>query len=263
MTAPATTDRSSAASRFARLGLAVARLAFAMAIVASAALLSAGFGTRLGLWRFTTGFKIMEWSAFGGIATMLVSIAALVILRKKSSRSGRVPAIVALLAGLIVFAVPLYMLHSARNVPPIHDITTDTDNPPAFVAALPLRAKAVNGAAYEGSEVARQQQQAYPDIKPVQFNQPPAQVFDAALASAKSLGWKIIAAVPIEGRIEANDTTFWFGFTDDIVIRIAASGTGARLDIRSESRVGHGDVGTNARRIRKFLGTLADRVAAK
>jgi uncharacterized protein (DUF1499 family) len=72
------------------------------------------------------------------------------------------------------------------------------------------------------------------------------------------LGWRIVAAVPIEGRIEASDITFWFGFTDDIVIRITPSGKMSLVDIRSVSRVGLSDVGTNARRTRLFLMELVD-----
>ena len=38
----------------------------------------------------------------------------------------------------------------------IHDITTDTDNPPPFVALRAVREKAPNGAAYGGDSIARQ-----------------------------------------------------------------------------------------------------------
>jgi uncharacterized protein (DUF1499 family) len=82
---------------------------------------------------------------------------------------------------------------------------------------------------------------------------PPAQAFDRALAAARAMSWEIVASDPAQGRIEATATTFWFGFKDDIVVRIAAEGAGSRLDVRSLSRIGKSDVGANARRIRDYL----------
>ncbi|HMB73320.1 MAG TPA: DUF1499 domain-containing protein, partial [Gammaproteobacteria bacterium] len=141
--------------------------------------------------------------------------------------------------------------------------TTDTENPPAFVAVLPLRANAPNTAVYGGGEretpesLAEQQLSAYPDIEPQRFDEPPDAVFARALAAATSLGWEIVAEVPNEGRIEATDTTFWFRFKDDIVIRIRPDGSGGSvLDARSVSRVGVGDAGTNAARLRRFFAAL-------
>ena len=73
------------------------------------------------------------------------------------------------------------------------------------------------------------------------------------------MGWQIVAAEAGEGRIEAIDTTFWFGFTDDIVIRITPADYRALVDIRSVSRVGRSDAGTNARRIRAYIAKLGGR----
>lgn len=141
-------------------------------------------------------------------------------------------------------------------MPRIHDITTDTDNPPQFVALFAARQKAPNGAAYAGAKVAQAQKAAYPDIKPTLLNVPPAQAFERALAVARNMAWDIVAAEQAQGRIEAIATTFWFRFKDDVVIRIVADGNGSRLDIRSMSRVGHSDLGANAKRIRAFLKQL-------
>jgi uncharacterized protein (DUF1499 family) len=81
----------------------------------------------------------------------------------------------------------------------------------------------------------------------------PTKAFARALAASRDLGWEIIAAVPLEGRIEAVDRTFWFGFKDDVVVRVRAAAGGSRIDVRSVSRVGRSDVGANARRVRRFL----------
>jgi uncharacterized protein (DUF1499 family) len=143
-------------------------------------------------------------------------------------------------------------------VPPIHDISTDTSDPPAFVAVVARRvaAGASNPPEYAGPEVAAQQQAAYPDLTPIALQAPPDQAFARALAAARSLGWEIVASEAGEGRLEATDTTRWFGFKDDVVVRIRPDGGGSRVDVRSKSRVGRSDVGANAARIRAFRDAL-------
>jgi uncharacterized protein (DUF1499 family) len=121
------------------------------------------------------------------------------------------------------------------------------------VAVLPLRRGAPNSADYAGAALAAQQRAGYPDLGPARLAAPPDQVFARAVEIARGLGWQIVAAVPAEGRLEATDRTRWFGFRDDVVVRVTAEGTGTRVDVRSVSRVGRSDLGTNARRIRRFL----------
>jgi hypothetical protein len=162
----------------------------------------------------------------------------------------------ALALGAGVAFVPWNALRQARALPPIHDITTDTGRPPQFVAILPLRAGAPNPAAYGGADVARAQIGAYPELRTHRMDAAPAEAFKRALQAARDLGWEIVAADAAAGRIEAIDTTFWFGFKDDVVIRVEADGAGSRVDLRSVSRVGVGDVGANARRIRAYLRAL-------
>lgn len=146
---------------------------------------------------------------------------------------------------------------SANQAPPIHDITTDIVNPPRFVAITPLRAGATNSAEYGGAEIAVKQRKAYPDLKTVIVNTSQERAFQLALDAAQTMGWDIIASVPGEGRIEATDSTFWFGFKDDIVIRVTPAGYRSMVDVRSVSRVGISDTGTNAKRIREYLKALA------
>ena len=226
------------------------------ALFIALAAMAAGFGSRSGLWHFRTGFTILTWAAWGGMAVAVVALLGLIAaINARQLRSGGF-ALLGLVIGAIIFAVPYTWQSAARAVPPIHDISTDLENPPDFVAILPLRRDAPNPAGYGGSEVARQQSAAYPDIKTVILNARPEVVFPRVLAVVHDLGWKVIADVPAEGRIEATDTTFWFGFTDDIVIRITPVADRSLVDIRSVSRVGRSDVGTNARRIREFLQSL-------
>jgi hypothetical protein len=138
----------------------------------------------------------------------------------------------------------------------IHDITTDMQNPPEFVDVRELRKNAPNPPEYGGEQVAKEQRIAYPDIQPLLLNEPPSAVFPWALAAAKDMGWTIVAAAPAEGRIEATATTLIFRFKDDIVVRIREDKGGSRVDVRSKSRLGKGDLGANAKRIRAYLARL-------
>lgn len=126
------------------------------------------------------------------------------------------------------------------------------------LTVLPLRKDAPNSAVYGGPQVAAQQHAAYPDIQPLHLDLPASQAFPRALEPARAVGWEIIAEVPDQGRIEATATAFWFGFKDDIVVRVRAEGSGGVMDVRSESRVSKSDVGTNAARICGHLRKLAD-----
>jgi uncharacterized protein (DUF1499 family) len=119
-----------------------------------------------------------------------------------------------------------------------------------------MRRKSFNGPEYGGEEIARQQEAAYPDIRPHYLVEAPAAAFERALEAARRMGWEIVAAVPAEGRIEATATTRWLRFKDDVVIRITADGTGSRVDMRSKSRLGRNDFGANAKRIRAYFQEL-------
>src|SRR5687767_5694266 len=100
----------------------------------------------------------------------------------------------------------------------IHDITTDTVDPPAFVDILPLRADAANPASYGGPSVAQVQRAAYPDIGPLVLPDPPALVFERALTLVKARGWALVGSDATAGRIEATAVTPLMRFKDDIVI---------------------------------------------
>jgi uncharacterized protein (DUF1499 family) len=225
-----------------------------LAAVAAALLLGAGPGHRLGLWEFATGFKLMRWGAWVGIAAAVLALVALLVPRLRKGHEAGLA--IALVVGVAAAFVPWQMLRTARAVPPIHDITTDTDDPPAFEAVLPLRADAPNPAVYAGAAIADQQRQAYPEVQPLVLDDPPARAFERAEAAARDMGWEIVVADPGRGRIEATATTLWFGFKDDVVVRVRPEGNGSRIDVRSVSRVGRSDVGANAARIRAYMTRL-------
>lgn len=160
-----------------------------------------------------------------------------------------------------ILALIVAMVVLATRWPPIHDITTDTDDPPAFAAVLPYRTGRVSPAAYDGPSAAAQQRRAYPDVRPLLVRASPADTFTAAAAVARDAGWQIVGEDRDAGRIEAIATTRMMRFKDDVVIRIRAEGTGTRVDVRSKSRAGVGDLGTNARRITAFLIALGARIS--
>jgi uncharacterized protein (DUF1499 family) len=247
--------RTSRPRPLSRLALAAAALAMVVALLGALA----GFGSRWDLWHFRTGFTMLRWAAYAGIAVGVLSLIAIARTRPGGPRRGFAFAFFAFVLMLFVVVVPWQWRRTGRTVPPIHDISTDTENPPPFVAIAPLRADASNPVEYAGPETAALQREAYPEIQPVALNLPPDSAFERALAAARAKRWEIVEANAAERRIEATDRTFWFGFYDDVVIRVTPSGTGSIVDVRSKSRVGRGDVGTNARRIRGYLRELQSR----
>ena len=265
-TAIPTAKSSWVAANYGRIALC----GLLIAVVGAAVAILSGQGYQVGALPLLTAFAVLRYGAYvavaGGVLSLISIILAIVLFRGEFLSRSAV-AVVGLLVGVIAFYVPYSMQVTARAVPPIHDITTDTDNPPAFVDVLPLReaSKARNVADYLRENklgqrvlnVPEEQLKAYPDIKPILLAGVPASdAFGRALEAAKKHNWHIVAERPDEGRIEAWDKTPWFGFVDDVVIRVMPEGDGSRIDIRSLSRVGGSDVGKNAQRVRAYMQTL-------
>jgi uncharacterized protein (DUF1499 family) len=235
----------------------VALSGFLLALLAGIVLVFIGPGYRLQWWDFRPAFTLMRWAAYGGLVALVLSLLGVVLARPGGPRRGLALALAGALLGLPVCGVPWHWQRTAQRVPPIHDITTDLESPPAFVAILPLRAGAPNPAEYGGAEVAAQQRAGYPDLGPLILQTLPEEAFARALTAAREMGWEIVASDPPTGRIEATARTWWFGFQDDVVVRVRPVGGGSRIDVRSVSRVGRGDVGTNAKRIKAYLSRVA------
>ncbi|MGC8517961.1 MAG: DUF1499 domain-containing protein [Steroidobacteraceae bacterium] len=239
-------------------------LVLGLAVLALLAMVLPGPMYRLGAVGLGAAFGLIRYGAYGGIAAIALGVLALLLCAvTKASVRPIALTLLAIVLGAVAWGVPYLWLKKAESVPAIHDITTDTRNPPQFlpdVIALRTAAHAVNSTVYGGPQVAALQHAAYPDIRPMIFPQPPATVFAAALNTAKRMGWTLDSEHPRSGIIEASSTTLWFGFTDDVVIRIEPQSEGTRLDIRSESRIGESDVGRNAERIRRFRTLLYRRL---
>ena len=216
-------------------------------------------GFQLALLTLGVGALLLVLGALLGIVGFLAATA-------KGTPISKGSAALAILVGLALLGYLLSWLRAGMGVPPIHEISTDLESPPAFVAVRDLRAKipGLNPIEYVAEQKGRNgpidvpqaQRSAYPDIQPLQLSMSPADAFARVEAAARALGWEIVAAVPEEGRLEATDTTRFFGFKDDVVVRLRAEGGGTRVDVRSKSRVGMGDAGANAQRVRAFLAQL-------
>lgn len=241
----------------------MAKLSATALIIASLSVLGellGGYGIHLDWFDFRTGLKCFFIAGQAGLYTAIVAalLAAVLLLRKARIRSVAM-AVVAIVAGAAAY-FPIYAFKAkAMSVPAIHDISTDTSNPPTFVKITPeMRGAGSNPIEYDGPEIATQQLKAYPDVKPLELRKPTSQEFPRLLKAAKALGWQIVDADPVAGRIEATDTTPFFGFKDDIVVRVHDLMGHSLVDVRSVSRVGRSDVGANAARIRRYFARIAD-----
>jgi uncharacterized protein (DUF1499 family) len=235
----------------------LARIAFYLALLAALIVAACGPAHRyLGI-DLDLALAVYRYGFYLAAAAMALALATLVPTRPGDRRRGFVAALLALLIGLAAAWAPAGWLLDARAAPRINDISTDTAEPPAMVVTQQMRRGAPNPAAYPGNGAAAQQRAAYPDIQPILLALTPAEAFRRVDEVAMSMGWDIVARAPADGRIEAIDTSEWFGMTDDIVVRIRPEGTsGTRIDIRSKSRIGESDFGENARRIRTFRDKL-------
>jgi uncharacterized protein (DUF1499 family) len=203
-----------------------------------------------------TGFK---FGVFAGIAALILLVLQILFKRKTVTLGST---IMALLLSTIAIAIPLSMLNKGKSVPPIHDISTDLVNPPEFVAIAPLRADAPNPVEYAGVEAATQQRAAYPELQTLNYPQSKSELVEATKQVINNLGWQLVNIDADQGIVEATERTMWFGFKDDVIVRITDNGSKRLVDIRSKSRVGGSDLGKNAERIHKLIEEL-DGILAK
>lgn len=236
----------------------VASVALAIGLAAGLVGLLGGFGYRWAWWPLGTGFTIVRWSAYAAVFGASLGLVALFMPPWRRGLVCRLIALGAIFVGVAVAGVPYVAQHFGDNAPRINEVSTDTENPPPFVALVPLRAGAANPPEYGGAETARLQREGFPDIAPARLSLPPADAFARVELIADAMGWTVVASVPAEGRLEAIAETPWFGLRDDVVVRVAAEGGGSRVDVRSKSRIGRADRGMNGRRVREFLQRLAE-----
>ena len=214
---------------------------------------------KYGIVDLGTAFTGFKFGVFAGIAALILLVLQMIFKRKTVTLGSTV---IALLLSAIAIAMPLSMMNKGKSVPPIHDISTDLINPPKFVAIAPLRADAPNPVEYAGAEAAKQQRDAYPDLQTLTYTQSKSELVKATEQAINNLGWDLVNSDVDKGIVEATDSTMWFGFKDDVVVRVTDNGSERLLDIRSKSRVGGSDLGKNAERIHNFINEL-DKVLEK
>jgi uncharacterized protein (DUF1499 family) len=248
--------RASASTNTQRIVSRIPLLAISLAALALILLAGAPLGWRIGLLPLKVSIILITAAGLLGIAAAILATLGLIFAWGLLDRPRIALLSCVVLLGVAFIAVPWRLRHD--HVPPINDITTDTEHPPAIIAALAARqAEHAVFDVYFGPTLAQQQKAAYPDIVPLILTLPQARAFDLALGTAKAMpDWHIIAVDPRAGRIEATQSSFWFGFVDDVVIRVAEVGGGSRIDIRSHSRQGRGDMGVNAARIRNYIAAM-------
>ncbi len=230
------------------------------ALLSVPVLIIAAIGHRAGLMNATPTYASM---ALGFSLAALAVIAALAAFEGiwRDGRKGIGPAVRGLLLGLLILVVPMMGAWKLVTHPRLTDISTDLDDPPAFLLALSNRPPDARPLAPPDEEEAELQREGYPDIVPRHYPVGTARVFEDALAIAERSGWTMLGSQRPEepenvGRIEAVDSTLIFGFRQDIVIRIVPDGEGALVDMRSAARNGAHDLGANAERIRAFFAEL-------
>ncbi|MFZ2064979.1 MAG: DUF1499 domain-containing protein [Xanthobacteraceae bacterium] len=194
------------------------------------------------------------------VAILLAFGAGIVIWR--DGLGGLRQAVLAVLIGLALIGYPAYLGARAYQLPAIYDVTTDPIDPPQFDAIARLRPRDANPIAYQGLYAAELQHAAYPDIDPEETTASPQEAFDVAMKIVVRRKWRVVdarpprgpaAGRPADGVIEAVARSLILGFPEDVVLRIRATTDGTRIDVRSASRYGRGDLGSNAARVRNLI----------
>lgn len=266
--------------------MTLARVALAFSLLIPVYFMAAALGVKFGLWpwQFGLGVLIIKYGLPVLGIGLLLALIALVVSLVRAPRRGWAIALVALLIPVAGLGYLVNVRAKSTAIPPIHDIATNITDPPMFspqvmaarqaVDANPVNAlsapmstlKPYQGPAFAALGAATLGQvghKAYPAVRTLMLSASPSQALVAAAEEAKAQGWTVVADDPVSGAVEATAESFWFGFKDDVAIRVrpGRDGAGSVVDLRSTSRVGLSDLGANAARIEAFLGGLAKRMA--
>jgi len=194
-------------------------------------------------------------SLFGGLVSFVLGAVGLFLTRAGDDPFGRKNAITGMAAGLGLLAIVFAASSTGGDAPPINDITTDLEDPPAFATGPDAPDYGGRDMSYpaEFVDVVRG---AYPDLATIESDLPPDEAFARAIEAAEQVGWFITYKDREGGRFDAQERTALFRFVDDMTVRVRATSDGSEIDVRSKSRDGRGDLGANAKRIRRFADAL-------
>lgn len=224
-----------------------------LAILGALAVILSGYGYQWGWWSFGFGFSVIPWGTGAAILGGIIAGIGFFRVSDRTKNQTLVGVLGMSLALIALANIGYWYLEIQKGYPPIHDITTDTQNPPEFDAIVPLRADAPNPPQYiQEDGPAAAQEAFYSDIEPIEVSLSYDEAYDRALEAAKDMPWTLVNESRKNGKIEAYEKLGWYGFIDDVVIRVDTTETGSRIDIRSKSRIGRGDLGVNAKRIQAY-----------
>lgn len=228
-----------------------------LAILALLGFPAAVIGKRLGLFDFGAAFGMISATLLVALLVFVLGLLFALVQRNSNPESAGNARKAVLLSLLPLIGIGSQVMVGG-SVPKIHNITTDTIDPPQFDAVVALRGTSSNPLEYDAATLAPQQQQAYPDLATLVVKTDLAQAHTRALKVVEDLGWELVASQPERGLIEATETTALWDFKDDVVIRLTPVGDSVEVDLRSVSRIGQSDLGANAKRISKFLAAYQD-----
>ncbi|HEY4274232.1 MAG TPA: DUF1499 domain-containing protein [Rhizomicrobium sp.] len=251
-----------------RFPILAARLALAALLAAAAIAAAAMIAVRTGFTSFAGGLEIMAGSVAFGVAALGLALIWVVSALKHNRGDAKRAGMTALFGSLILLYIPLHTVYTGWTAAPIHDATTDPDDPPSYVALAKTRPggkspafDAVREISYRGetNTVSYMLHTYYTELtKPLALIMPPAKMFWRCFNAAKKMGWHIVDYSEKDGRIEATATSFWFGQVSHIVIRVRPAGSlGARFDMRSRNETGERDFGRNLELMKAYRGALA------
>ena len=219
-------------------------------------LITSPFGYKYGVFDLQTSFGSLMLALVSAAIVLVASLIMLVVTIRNALVKNRNLVVCSIVLSLVPILVMAPQINKGRSVPPIHDISTDTVSPPSFQKVISLRSETDNSLVYElegsADNLAKAQMGAYPQLASIESALSVADAVDRTRVVLEQQGLEIVNSDVEQGIVEATATTFWFGFKDDVVVRVKSSGAGSILDLRSASRVGQSDVGVNAARIMAF-----------
>lgn len=262
----------------------IARFALFLGLLLPVYFASAALGSRFGVfdWRFGLGTLIVTWGPRVIIGVLVLAVLALIAVVARAPRTGWRSALVAVLLPVAALGYMTWVRGQAKAVPQIHDVSTRPLDPPLFSPEL-MAARTPDSNAvvsltvpmsslerYQGPQFATMADktlgeiaaEAYPGVQPLTTSATPAAAWAAARAEVQAQGWTIVSENAAAGTLDATATTFWFGFKDDVAVRVRPEGEGSVIDVRSTSRVGLSDLGANAARIEAYLKGVSARLEA-